>query len=128
MRQTRLLITACLALALAAIAPTAQAGGYKTEELWIDNGPRRIYGIMAATVGTFIAPIFTKCSLTVSGPSNATAFFAHKLLIFHLSYPVPCRRFHLRRARKLGHGLLVFDALEADVRAVVRVVEFALVV
>lgn len=33
-----------------------------------------IYGIMAATVGTFIAPIFTKCSLTVSGPSNATAF------------------------------------------------------
>lgn len=33
-----------------------------------------IYGIMAATVGTFIAPLFTKCSLTVSGPSNATAF------------------------------------------------------
>lgn len=33
-----------------------------------------IYGIMAATVGTFIAPFFTKCSLTVSGPSNATAF------------------------------------------------------
>lgn len=33
-----------------------------------------IYGIMAATVGTFIAPIFTRCSLTVSGPSNATAF------------------------------------------------------
>ena len=33
-----------------------------------------IYGIMAATVGTFIAPLFTRCSLTVSGPSNATAF------------------------------------------------------
>lgn len=33
-----------------------------------------IYGIMAATVGTFIAPFFTRCSLTVSGPSNATAF------------------------------------------------------
>jgi len=33
-----------------------------------------IYGIMAATVGTFIAPLFTRCGLTVSGPSNATAF------------------------------------------------------
>ncbi len=33
-----------------------------------------IYGIMAATVGTFLAPLFTRCSLTVSGPSNATAF------------------------------------------------------
>ena len=33
-----------------------------------------IYGIMAATVGTFFAPLFTRCSLTVSGPSNATAF------------------------------------------------------
>lgn len=33
-----------------------------------------IYGIMAATVGTFIAPFFTRCSMTVSGPSNATAF------------------------------------------------------
>ena len=33
-----------------------------------------IYGIMAATVGTFVAPLFTRCSLTVSGPSNATAF------------------------------------------------------
>ena len=33
-----------------------------------------IYGIMAATVGTFIAPLFIRCSLTVSGPSNATAF------------------------------------------------------
>lgn len=33
-----------------------------------------IYGIMAATVGTFIAPLFTRCSMTVSGPSNATAF------------------------------------------------------
>ena len=33
-----------------------------------------IYGIMAATVGTFIAPLFSRCSLTVSGPSNATAF------------------------------------------------------
>ncbi len=33
-----------------------------------------IYGIMAATVGTFIAPLFTRCGMTVSGPSNATAF------------------------------------------------------
>ncbi len=33
-----------------------------------------IYGIMAATVGTFLAPLFTRCELTVSGPSNATAF------------------------------------------------------
>ncbi len=33
-----------------------------------------IYGIMAGAIGTFIAPIFSKCSLTVSGPSNATAF------------------------------------------------------
>ena len=33
-----------------------------------------IYGIMAATVGTFIAPRFTRCGMTVSGPSNATAF------------------------------------------------------
>lgn len=33
-----------------------------------------IYGIMAATVGTFFAPFFTRCNLTVSGPSNATAF------------------------------------------------------
>lgn len=33
-----------------------------------------IYGIMSATVGTFLAPLFTRCSLTVSGPSNATAF------------------------------------------------------
>ncbi len=37
-------------------------------------GLESIYGIMAATVGTFIAPLFTRCSLTVSGPSNATAF------------------------------------------------------
>lgn len=37
-------------------------------------GLHSIYGIMAATVGTFIAPLFTRCSLTVSGPSNATAF------------------------------------------------------
>ncbi len=37
-------------------------------------GLESIYGIMAATVGTFIAPFFTRCSLTVSGPSNATAF------------------------------------------------------
>ncbi len=33
-----------------------------------------IYGIMAGAIGTFIAPLFSKCSLTVSGPSNATAF------------------------------------------------------
>ena len=51
MRQSRLLIAACLALALAAIAPAAQAGGYKTEELWIDNGPCRIYGVMASPEG-----------------------------------------------------------------------------
>lgn len=37
-------------------------------------GLHSIYGIMAATVGTFLAPLFSRCSLTVSGPSNATAF------------------------------------------------------
>lgn len=51
MRQTRLLIAACLALALAAIAPAAQARGFKTEELWIGDGQRRIYGIMASPEG-----------------------------------------------------------------------------
>ena len=40
-----------------------------------------IYGIMAATVGTFIAPLFTRCSLTVSGPSNATAFMLASFLL-----------------------------------------------
>lgn len=40
-----------------------------------------IYGIMAATVGTFIAPFFTRCSLTVSGPSNATAFMLASFLL-----------------------------------------------
>ncbi len=33
-----------------------------------------IYGIMAGAIGTLVAPFFTRCSLTVSGPSNATAF------------------------------------------------------
>ncbi len=33
-----------------------------------------IYGIMAGAIGTFVAPLFSRCSLTVSGPSNATAF------------------------------------------------------
>ncbi len=33
-----------------------------------------IYGIMAGAVGTLVAPIFARCSFTVSGPSNATAF------------------------------------------------------
>jgi len=33
-----------------------------------------IYGIMAGAVGTFVAPFFSRCSLTISGPSNATAF------------------------------------------------------
>lgn len=44
-------------------------------------GLESIYGIMAATVGTFIAPLFTRCSLTVSGPSNATAFMLASFLL-----------------------------------------------
>lgn len=44
-----------------------------------------IYGIMAATVGTFVAPLFSKSRLTVSGPSNATAFM---LASFFLAHPV----------------------------------------
>lgn len=44
-------------------------------------GLESIYGIMAATVGTFIAPFFTRCSLTVSGPSNATAFMLASFLL-----------------------------------------------
>ncbi len=40
-----------------------------------------IYGIMAATVGTFLAPLFTRCALTVSGPSNATAFMLASFLM-----------------------------------------------
>lgn len=51
MRRTRLLPSACLALALAAATLAAQARGFKTEELWIDNGPRRIYGVMASPEG-----------------------------------------------------------------------------
>ncbi len=33
-----------------------------------------IYGIMAGAVGTLVAPFFARCSIAVSGPSNATAF------------------------------------------------------
>ncbi len=33
-----------------------------------------IYGIMAGAVGTLVAPFFSRCSIAVSGPSNATAF------------------------------------------------------
>lgn len=43
-----------------------------------------IYGIMAATVGTLVAPLFSKSRLTVSGPSNATAFM---LASFFLAHP-----------------------------------------
>ena len=51
MRQALLPLAASLALALAAAALAAQARGFKTEELWIDNGPRRIYGVMASPEG-----------------------------------------------------------------------------
>lgn len=33
-----------------------------------------VFGIMCATLGTIIAPLFTRSRLTVAGPSNATAF------------------------------------------------------
>ncbi len=33
-----------------------------------------IYGIMAGAIGTLVAPFFARCSIAVSGPSNATAF------------------------------------------------------
>ena len=45
------MIAACLALALAAATLAAQARGFKTEELWIGDGPRRIYGVMASPEG-----------------------------------------------------------------------------
>ncbi len=51
MRQALLPLAASLALALAAATLAAQARGFKTEELWIDNGPRRIYGVMASPEG-----------------------------------------------------------------------------
>ncbi len=47
-----------------------------------------IYGIMAATVGTFVAPFFTKCSLTVSGPSNATSFMLASFFLAHPDIPI----------------------------------------
>ena len=63
-----------------------------------------IYGIMAATVGTFIAPFFTRCSLTVSGPSNATASSSHRLRPF-----VSTRRF-LFRSSSFWPGFCVSSA------------------
>ena len=44
-------MAACLALSLAATTPAAAAGGFATEELWIENGSRRIYGIEATPDG-----------------------------------------------------------------------------
>ena len=51
MMPARLLPAAIALLALACAALTATAGGYHTEELWLSNGPRRIYGIMASPDG-----------------------------------------------------------------------------
>ncbi len=46
-----------------------------------------VFGLMAATVGTFVAPLFTKCRLTVSGPSNATAFMLASFFLAHPDIP-----------------------------------------
>ncbi len=43
-----------------------------------------IYGIMCATIGTIVAPLFSKSRLTVAGPSNATSFM---LAGFFLAHP-----------------------------------------
>lgn len=43
-----------------------------------------IFGIMCATVATIVAPLFTKSSLTIAGPSNATSFM---LASFFLAHP-----------------------------------------
>lgn len=50
-----------------------------------------IYGVMAATVGTFVAPWFTKCRLTVSGPSNATAFMLASFFLANPSFTMEDR-------------------------------------
>ena len=43
-----------------------------------------VYGIMCATLGTLVAPLFTRSQLTIAGPSNATAFM---LASFFLAHP-----------------------------------------
>lgn len=50
-----------------------------------------IYGVMAATVGTFVAPWFIKCRLTVSGPSNATAFMLASFFLANPSFTMEDR-------------------------------------
>lgn len=44
-----------------------------------------IYGIMCATIGTLVSPLFSRSQLTVAGPSNATSFM---LASFFLAHPL----------------------------------------